>query len=243
MNSSLHTPRPERLVQFPADGIRLEGMFSLPEGAPGVVVFAHGSGSSRHSPRNRLVARVLQEGGLGTLLLDLLTPEEEASDQQTGRYRFDIPLLARRLVGAAEWLAQAPETGALGIGYFGASTGAGAALMAAARRPEGVQAIVSRGGRPDLAGPALAQVEAPTLLLVGGRDVPVIAMNREALALLPGKKQLEIIPGATHLFEEPGALEQVARLARQWFLRYLRPLDQPIPQPFQGADQPTPGPA
>jgi putative phosphoribosyl transferase len=242
MDSSLPTQRPERLVHIPVDGVRLEGMLSLPEGAPGVVVFAHGSGSSRHSPRNRLVASALQAGGLGTLLMDLLTPEEEALDQQTGQYRFDIPLLADRLVGAAKWLAQEPETAALGISYFGASTGAGAALMAAARRPEGVQAIVSRGGRPDLAGPALAQVEAPTLLIVGGNDVPVIAMNQEALATLPGAKKLEIIPGATHLFEEPGTLEQVARMARQWFQYYLRPLDQPGPAPFQAAEHPTPGP-
>ncbi|HEY7357391.1 MAG TPA: dienelactone hydrolase family protein, partial [Ktedonobacterales bacterium] len=208
MNSSQ-----ERLAHIPLDRAQLEGTLYLPEGAPGVVVFAHGSGSSRHSPRNRLVARVLQAGGLGTLLIDLLTLEEEALDQQSGQYRFDILLLASRLVCAADWLARTPETRDLGIGYFGASTGAGAALMAAARRPEGVQAIVSRGGRPDLAGPALAQVDAPALLIVGGSDVPVIAMNREALARLPDGKRLEIIPGATHLFEEPGALEQVARLA------------------------------
>jgi dienelactone hydrolase len=242
MDTSSRPQCPERLVQIPAGGVRLEGMLCLPEGAPGVVVFAHGSGSSRHSPRNRLVANALQEGGLGTLLMDLLTPEEEALDQQTRQYRFDIPLLANRLVGAAEWLAQEPETAALGIGYFGASTGAGAALVAAARRPEGVQAIVSRGGRPDLAGPALAQVETPILLIVGGNDVPVIAMNQEALASLPGEKKQEIIPGATHLFEEPGTLEQVARLARQWFQHYLRPLDQPGPTTFQVADQATPGP-
>lgn len=242
MNSSQPGHRLERLAHIPADGVRLEGILNLPEGAPGVVVFAHGSGSSRHSPRNRLVARALQEGGLGTLLMDLLTPEEEALDQQTGQYRFDIPLLANRLVGAADWLAHTPETSDLGIGYFGASTGAGAALMAAARRPEGVQAIVSRGGRPDLAGPALARVDAPTLLIVGGNDVPVIAMNREALARLPDGKRLEIIPGATHLFEEPGALEQVARLARQWFQHYLRPLDQPGFAPFQTPEPPAPGP-
>ncbi len=242
MDTALRSQRPERLVQIPAAGVSLEGMLHLPEGTPGVVVFAHGSGSSRHSPRNRLVAHALQAGGLGTLLMDLLTPEEEALDQQTRQYRFDIPLLADRLVGAAEWLGQEPETALLGIGYFGASTGAGAALMAAARRPEGVQAIVSRGGRPDLAGPALAQVDTPVLLIVGGHDVPVIAMNQEALASLPGEKKLEIIPGATHLFEEPGALEQVAQLARQWFQRYLRPLDQPGPALFQAADQATPGP-
>jgi putative phosphoribosyl transferase len=242
MNHSQHSQHQERLVHIPIDGQRLEGLLNLPEGAPGVVVFAHGSGSSRHSPRNQFVASILQEGGLGTLLMDLLTPEEEAVDRQTGQYRFDIPLLANRLINAAEWLAHTPETSALGIGYFGASTGAGAALVAAARRPEGVQAIVSRGGRPDLAGPALAQVEAPTLLIVGGHDVPVIAMNREALALLPGQKQLEIVPGATHLFEEPGTLEEVARLAREWFQCFLWPLDLPGPAAFQSADQPFPAP-
>jgi pimeloyl-ACP methyl ester carboxylesterase len=171
------------------------------------------AGSSRQSPRNRLVAHALQEGGLGTLLMDLLMLEEEASDQQAGQYRFDIPLLAHRFISAAEWLAQAPEAGTLSIGYFGASTGPAAALVAAARRSEGVRAIVSRGGSPDLAGPAFAQVEVPTLLIVGGNDVPVIAMNGEALALLPGEKRLEIIAGATHLFQEPGTLEEVARLA------------------------------
>lgn len=242
MDTSLRPQRPERLSHIVTDGVRLEGILSLPEDAPGIVMFAHGSGSSRHSPRNRLVAQRLQEAGLGTLLMDLLTLEEETLDQQTGQYRFDIPLLAHRLISAAEWLAQVPETSTLGMGYFGASTGAGAALMAAARHPEGVQAIVSRGGRPDLAGPELTQVDAPTLLIVGGNDVPVIAMNREALALLPGEKRLEIVPGATHLFEEPGALEEVARLARQWFQRYLRPLDQPGPTAFQAVDQPSPGP-
>ncbi len=241
MNSGQSNQRPERLSHIPADGVRLGGVLSLPEGAPGIVVFAHGSGSSRQSPRNQLVARALQEGGLGTLLMDLLTLEEETLDQQTRQYRFDISLLANRLICAAEWLAQIPETASLGVGYFGASTGAAAALLAAARRPEGVQAIVSRGGRPDLAGPALAQVEAPTLLIVGGNDVPVIAMNREAMESLPGEKELEIIPGASHLFEEPGALEHVARLARQWFQRYLRPLDQPGIAPFQPTNQPVPG--
>lgn len=242
MDKRLPSQRPEQLSRIPAEGIHLEGMLDLPEGAPGIVVFAHGSGSSRHSPRNRWVAQRLHEAGLGTLLMDLLTPEEEAADQQTGHYRFDIPLLAHRLVSAAEWLAQASATSALGLGYFGASTGAGAALVAAARRPEGVQAVVSRGGRPDLAGPALARVDVPTLLIVGSNDVPAVAMNREALALLPGQKRLELVPGATHLFEEPGALEKVAQLARQWFQRYLRPLDQPGPTAFQAVDQPGPGP-
>lgn len=243
MKSSQHPQRLERLVHIPADGMSLEGILSLPQDSPGVVVFAHGSGSSRSSPRSRYVATVLQEAGLGTLLMDLLTPQEEELDQFTGHYRFDIPLLAHRLVSAAEWLAQVPQTLALGIGYFGASTGAAAALLATARHPEGVQAIVSRGGRPDLAGPALQQVDVPTLLIVGGNDVPVIAMNREALALLPGEKQLVIIPGATHLFEEPGALEEVARLACQWFQRSLRPLDQPGFTAFQTGEQLMPGPS
>jgi putative phosphoribosyl transferase len=242
MKSSQHPQPLERLVHIPADGMSLEGILSLPQGAPGVVVFAHGSGSSRSSPRNHYVATVLQEARLGTLLMDLLTPQEEALDQFTGQYRFDIPLLANRLVSAAEWLAQIPQTLTLGIGYFGASTGAAAALLATARHPEGVQAIVSRGGRPDLAGPALAQVDVPTLLIVGGNDLPVIAMSCEALAQLPGEKKLVIIPGATHLFEEPGALEEVVRLACQWFQHSLRPLDQPGSIRFQEAPPPMPGP-
>ena len=211
----------ERLVQIPAGAVTLEGNLSVPEGARGVVLFAHGSGSSRHSPRNRYVAGALREVGLATLLMDLLTADEEAIDLQTRRLRFDIGLLADRLVGATDWLAQNPNTRDLRIGYFGASTGAAAALVAAAERPNAVGAIVSRGGRPDLAGAALARVRAPTLLIVGGHDIPVIGMNQEAMAQLHVETKLEIVPGATHLFEEPGALEEVARLAREWLARYL----------------------
>ena len=211
----------EQLVQVPAGAVTLEGNLGVPAGAQGVVLFAHGSGSSRHSPRNRYVAGVLREAGLATLLMDLLTADEEAIDLQTQRLRFDISLLADRLVGATDWLAQNPDTRDLTIGYFGASTGAAAALVAAAQRPDAVGAIVSRGGRPDLAGAALARVRAPTLLIVGGNDIPVIGMNQEAMAQLHVKTKLEIVAGATHLFEEPGALEEVARLAREWFERYL----------------------
>ena len=211
----------EQLVHVPAGAITLDGNLGVPAGARGVVLFAHGSGSSRHSPRNRYVAGVLREAGLATLLMDLLTADEEAIDLQTQRLRFDISLLADRLVGATDWLAQNPDTGDLTIGYFGASTGAAAALVAAAQRPDAVGAIVSRGGRPDLAGAALARVRAPTLLIVGGNDIPVIGMNQEAMAQLHVENQLEIVPGATHLFEEPGALDEVARLAQEWFERYL----------------------
>jgi len=195
----------------------------VPDGAHGVVLFAHGSGSSRHSPRNQYVARVLRQAGLGTLLIDLLTADEESVDQYTRHLRFDIELLALRLIGTTDWLRQHPLTDELPIGYFGASTGAGAALLAAADRPDVVRAVVSRGGRPDLAGPALLRVHAPTLLIVGGADAPVIDLNERALELLGGEKELRIVPGATHLFEEPGALEEVARLAADWFARHLAP--------------------
>ena len=211
----------EQLVQVPAGAVTLDGNLGVPAGARGIVLFAHGSGSSRHSPRNRYVAGVLRAAGLATLLMDLLTADEEAIDLQTQRLRFDISLLADRLVGATDWLTQNPDTRDLRIGYFGASTGAAAALVAAAQRPDTVGAIVSRGGRPDLAGAALAHVRAPTLLIVGGNDIPVIGMNQEAMAQLHVETKLEIVPGATHLFEEPGALEEVARLAREWFERYL----------------------
>jgi putative phosphoribosyl transferase len=221
----------ERLVRVAAGSVMLEGDLSVPGGASGVVLFAHGSGSSRHSPRNRYVASALQEVGLGTLLIDLLTPDEETIDLRTAHLRFDIGLLAERLVGATDWLAQDPGTRHLRVGYFGASTGGGAALVAAAERPDAVGAVVSRGGRPDLAGPVLPHVRAPTLLIVGGHDRPVIGMNQEALAQLRTEKQLEIIPGSTHLFEEPGALEEVARLARQWFARYLSRAGEPVPHP------------
>jgi putative phosphoribosyl transferase len=215
----------ERLVRVAAGPVTLEGNLSLPERARGIVLFAHGSGSSRHSPRNRYVARVLNEAKLATLLVDLLTLDEEAVDLRTAHLRFDIGLLAGRLAGVTEWLTQYPDTRELRIGYFGASTGAAAALVAAAQHPDAVGAIVSRGGRPDLAGPALARVRAPTLLIVGGNDFEVVELNRRALALLRCEKQLEIVPGATHLFEEPGALEEVARLAREWFKRYLTPTE------------------
>ena len=211
----------ERLVRVAVGPLTLEGNLTLPEEARGMVLFAHGSGSSRHSPRNRHVARMLNEANLATLLMDLLTSEEEMTDLRTGQLRFDIELLAQRLVAVTDWLTQDPDTQHLRIGYFGASTGAAAALVAAAERPEEVGAIVSRGGRPDLAGPALARVRAPTLLIVGGNDFTVIELNRAALAQLRCEKQLVIVPGATHLFEEPGALDEVARLAREWFEHYL----------------------
>ena len=218
------TPRrdlTERLVHVPVGRATLEGDLRLPTGAQGIVLFAHGSGSSRHSPRNRFVAEALNAAGLGTLLLDLLTPEEEAIDLRTAHLRFDIGLLAERLVGATDWLAAQPDTARLRVGYFGASTGGGAALVAAAERPEAIGAVVSRGGRPDLAGPALSYVRAPTLLIVGGRDEEVITLNRWALARLPATARLTLVPGATHLFEEAGTLEEAARLARDWFLRWL----------------------
>lgn len=208
-------------VQVVSGAINLEGNLNLPEAAQGVVLFAHGSGSSRHSPRNRYVAEVLNQAGLATLLIDLLTAEEEQQERFTRHLRFNINMLAERLVNATAWLTQNPSTQDLKIGYFGASTGAGAALVAAANQPDIIHAVVSRGGRPDLSGPALAKVQAPTLLIVGGSDTPVIAMNQEALVQLQVEKQLEIVPGATHLFEEPGTLEAVAQLARQWFEQHL----------------------
>jgi dienelactone hydrolase len=213
----------ERAVQIEVGPVVLEGDLSIPEEARGLVVFAHGSGSSRHSSRNRFVAGALREAGLATLLMDLLTAQEEAIDVRTAHLRFDIGLLAGRVVGATDWLRSRPEVRPLSIGYFGASTGAAAALMAAAELPEVVGAVVSRGGRPDLAGSALPRVQVPTLLIVGGNDVPVIGLNRQALAQLgAADKQLVIVPGATHLFEEPGTLEEVARLAAHWFTRHLK---------------------
>ena len=213
----------EREVRVSAGPVTLEGSLGIPNSVGGVVLFAHGSGSGRHSPRNRYVARVLREANLATLLIDLLTEDEEEVDLRTTRLRFDIGRLARRLVGATDWLVQNPDTEQLRIGYFGASTGAGATLVAAAERPDEVGAIVSRGGRPDLAGDALPLVKAPTLLIVGGNDEPVIGMNEEALARMRAVKRLQIVPGASHLFEEPGALEEVARLATVWFARHLGP--------------------
>jgi putative phosphoribosyl transferase len=225
----------ERSIHVPLGRVSLEGNLSVPAAARGVVLFAHGSGSSRHSPRNRFVAQVLQQGGLATVLLDLLTPAEEALDDRTAQLRFDIGLLAERLIAATDWLAGQPATQQLRVGYFGASTGAGAALMAAPRRPEAVKAIVSRGGRPDLAGPALRQVQASTLLIVGGNDRQVIELNRQALAQLQYEKKLEIVPGATHLFEEPGTLAAVAELARNWFQRHLAAETTPMGAPKSAA--------
>lgn len=208
-------------VRIPVGNVQLEGNLTLPEGAKGLVLFAHGSGSSRFSPRNRFVADALNEAGLGTLLIDLLNRQEEAVDTMTAQLRFDIPFLAERLILVIDWLKRQPETRDLSIGLFGASTGGGAALMAAVDRPNEVRAVVSRGGRPDLAGPVLPRVKAPTLLIVGGEDHPVIALNRQAFGQLKGEKRLWIVPGATHLFEEPGTLEQVAGLAAQWFAEHL----------------------
>jgi dienelactone hydrolase len=208
-------------VTISAGGISLDGELVLPLEAHGIVVFAHGSGSSRHSPRNRYVARALQDGGLATLLFDLLTREEESLDQHSGQLRFDIGLLRDRILTATDWLVQHPNTRNLRPGYFGASTGAGAALVAAADRPDAIGAIVSRGGRPDLAGLALASVRAPTLLIVGGRDARVLEVNQTALAELAAEKELVIVPGATHLFQESGALERVSLLATEWFKRHL----------------------
>jgi putative phosphoribosyl transferase len=222
MTHSTHTAdATEQAVVIDAGGIALEGDLAVPPGARGLVMFAHGSGSSRHSSRNRYVAEELRRGNLGTLLLDLLTPAEEEIDLQTRHLRFDIGLLAERLIGAMRWLDDNDDTRGLAVGLFGASTGGGAALVAAARRPDRVDAVVSRGGRPDLAAGELPHVRAPTLLIVGGRDTLVIELNRQAMRRMKAPVRLEIIPGATHLFEEAGALEQVARLARDWFVRYL----------------------
>ncbi|HEY0971665.1 MAG TPA: alpha/beta family hydrolase [Gemmatimonadales bacterium] len=210
-----------REVRVESGGVVLDGTLTVPAGAVGVVLFAHGSGSSRHSPRNRRVARVLNDGGLATLLLDLLTADEEAVDERTRSHRFDIELLARRLGGAVGWLAARPETRELPVGLFGASTGGGAALVTAARHPDRVRAVVSRGGRPDLAGAALSHVRAPTLLIVGGRDEVVIELNELAMEVMTADVRLEVVAGATHLFEEPGALDEVARLAREWLTAHL----------------------
>ncbi len=213
---------PERAVKISIGKITLEGDLVIPKNAPGIVLFAHGSGSSRHSSRNRYVARVLQDAGLSTLLFDLLTREEEAVDQYTMHLRFDIPLLAQRLAGATKWILENEDTKHLGVGYFGASTGAAAALVAAAANPAPVRAVVSRGGRPDLAADALPRVQAPTLLIVGGDDEPVIDLNKEAMSKMKAECKLVIVPGATHLFEEPGKLEEVAVLARDWLSQHLR---------------------
>jgi dienelactone hydrolase len=216
---------PARLVSIPSGQVRLEGELLLPAGARGVVLFAHGSGSSRHSPRNQYVARLLREAGHATLLFDLLTPEEESEDIRTRRLRFDIGLLARRLADATRWVQAQPDTTHLRVGYFGASTGGGAALVAAAELGTAVDAVVSRGGRPDLAGEALPRVQAPTLLIVGEWDDLVLELNRKALDRLNCPKELQIVPRASHLFEEAGALDKVAKLAAAWFKKHLRAPD------------------
>jgi dienelactone hydrolase len=208
-------------IEIPADEVLLQDDLTIPPHARGIVVFAHGSGSGRFSPRNRAVANVLVQAGLATLLMDLLTAQEETVDLRTRHLRFDVALLGRRVIATIDWLATDPTVTQLPVGCFGASTGAAAALIAAADRPERVRAVVSRGGRPDLAGEALRRVTAPTLLIVGGNDVEVLRLNQQALSAIAGKARLEIVPGATHLFEEPGALERVALLARDWFLRHL----------------------
>lgn len=215
------TSRWREEIRIPAGPVQLDGTLDIPVNARGIVLFVHGSGSSRHSPRNRQVAQALQIAGLGTLLFDLLTQGEERGDATTGQLRFDIEFLASRLRLATSWVAQNDHTAAFRIGYFGASTGAAAALIAAADREADIGAVVSRGGRPDLAGEALGRVRAPTLLIVGGADEPVLAMNEEAYDRLRGEKRLEIIPDATHLFEEEGALDLVAELAARWFAQYL----------------------
>jgi putative phosphoribosyl transferase len=221
MEGGRESTAPSREVLVDAGPVALEGTLAVPDDAIGMVLFAHGSGSSRHSLRNRYVAGELQAAGMGTLLFDLLTAEEEEADAPIGHLRFDIGLLAERLVEAVEWLGREPSTAALPVGCFGASTGGAAALVAAARLPERIAAVVSRGGRPDLAGEALPRVRAPTLLVVGGDDLPVLGMNQDAMARMTGEVTLEIVPGASHLFEEPGALEEVARLARAWFAEKL----------------------
>ena len=221
MNELLSKSKSSSEIQIPIDSIILEGNLTIPEGTKGIVVFAHGSGSSRFSPRNRYVAQELQKEGLGTLLFDMLTAEEEKIDMITAHLRFDIDLLANRLVNVTNWLLSNHDTKNLNIGYFGASTGAAAALIAA-KEHANIKAVVSRGGRPDLAEKALPDVKAPTLLIVGGEDYQVIEMNQWALDQLKSEqKELQIVPGATHLFEEPGTLEEVANLAGEWFKRYL----------------------
>jgi len=211
-----------RAVEIPAGEITLPGDLTVVPDALGIVVFAHGSGSSRFSPRNRFVAEVLQNARIATLLMDLLTTDEETVDNRTARLRFDIPMLADRVVAASDWVKREADLHGLPLGLFGASTGAAAALVAAAQRPETVAAVVSRGGRPDLAGDALKDVCAPTLMIVGGDDTPVIEMNRSAMDRMRADTRLDIVPGATHLFSEPGALERVAHLAAEWFDQRFR---------------------
>lgn len=210
-------------IEIAIKGTKLTGELDLPTGAVGLVLFAHGSGSSRHSPRNQFVARVLRTAGVGTLLFDLLTPDEEQAEAHTRHLRFDIPLLAQRLVRTTRWAWDQVSSRDLPTGYFGSSTGAAAALVAAAELGDSISAVVSRGGRPDLAGEALERVRAATLLIVGGEDDPVLSLNEDAYALLRAEKALRLVPGATHLFEEPGTLELVARMAAEWFAEHLQP--------------------
>jgi putative phosphoribosyl transferase len=212
----------ETAVRIPVDGVVVEGNLTIPSGSIGVVLFAHGSGSSRFSPRNQYVAKIFNTQKIATLLFDLLTNEEDQADLETAEYRFNINLLAERLIGATLWLKKDPQTKNCSFGYFGASTGAAAALIAAAKLPNDIAAVVSRGGRPDLAANYLPKVVAPTLLLVGGLDTEVIELNRQAMAQMSAENKMVIVPGATHLFEESGTLEEVAKLAADWFLRYLK---------------------
>jgi putative phosphoribosyl transferase len=216
-------PLEARVVRVPAGGVQLDGDLAITPACEGLVLFAHGSGSSRHSPRNKFVAHTLERRGFGTLLVDLLTPDEEQVDRVTAGLRFDIPLLAQRLTDVVDWLRELRETARLRVGVFGASTGAAAALITAADRPHSIMAVVSRGGRPDLAGHALPRVTAPTLLIVGSLDATVLQMNRTAMAQMRGPAALEIVEGATHLFEEPGALSEVAELSADWFVTHLNP--------------------
>jgi len=211
----------EEVVVIPVGGATIEGNLVIPRGAKGVVLFAHGSGSGRFSPRNQYVVKVLNGAGIGTLLIDLLTKEEEEIDVATGEFRFDIGLLSQRLEVATEWLKKNPATKSLALGYFGASTGAAAALIAATKFPKDVRTVVSRGGRPDLAIQHLQKVKVPTLFIVGGKDTVVLDLNKKAMEQVPAEKKLEIVPGATHLFEEPGKLEEVAKLSADWFLAHL----------------------
>jgi putative phosphoribosyl transferase len=230
MTRNSRPPVSEQEISIPINGVSLRADLSVPAGARGIVVFAHGSGSSRRSARNRFVAGVLQRHELATVLLDLLTPEEERVDAVTATLRFDISMLAARLGIATDWVRMQKPVAHLATGYFGASTGAAAALRATAERPGVIHAVVSRGGRPDLAGDALSRVDAPTLLIVGGNDAPVIELNQRALSHLRGTTELVIVPGATHLFEEAGALDEVARLASRWFAQYLSGVGDPAPQ-------------
>ncbi len=212
----------DEVVTIPSDGVTIDGNLNIPPSAKGIVIFAHGSGSSRFSPRNTKVAREINKSGIATLLIDLLTQQEETEDIYSGEFRFNIDLLAQRLLNATKWIKTDPTTKNLVVGYFGASTGAAAALVAAAKLPDWVKAVVSRGGRPDLAGIHLSGVKAPTLLIVGGNDLEVLELNMEAKGLMKTKTEIAIVPGATHLFEEPGKLDQVAKLSIEWFSNYLK---------------------